>query len=102
MKKLAILAGIGAIGFASAAVAHDTETAFPSRGACEAASASMSNSEQDVLLQSFPEIFSSPGEVSSFLTKAWTCDVNPSDGQFYITDHIQEILDSRWFAQRNH
>jgi hypothetical protein len=62
----------------------------------------MSNFEQDILLAEFPDIFSSPGEVSSFLTKAWTCDLNASDGQYHITDHIQEILDSRWFARRNH
>ena len=102
MKKLWIIAGVGALTFANAAVAHDTETPFPSRGACEAASAQMSNAEQDFLLESFPDVFSSPGEVSSFLTRAWTCDRSSSDGQFYITDHIEEVLGSRWFDQRNH
>jgi len=102
MKKLALLAGLGAISLASAATAHDTETAYASRGACEAASAAMSNAEQDFLLESFPDVFSSPGEVSSFLTRAWTCDRSSSDGQYYITDHIDEILGSRWFDQRNH
>ena len=27
---------------------------------------------------------------------------NPSDGQFYITDHVEQTLGSDWFAQRNH
>lgn len=50
----------------------------------------------------FPGVFDTRGEVTSFLTKAWTCDRNPSDGQYYITDNRQEILDSAWFARRNH
>jgi hypothetical protein len=33
---------------------------------------------------------------------AWTCDLNSTDGEYYITNHIQEILDSQWFARRNH
>jgi len=101
MKKLSILAGIGATIVATAATAHDTTTAYPSRGACEAASAGMSNAEQDWLVATFPELFSSPGEASSFLTKAWTCD-RASDGNYYINDHIDEILGSRWFERRNH
>lgn len=100
MKSLKILMLVGATVVATSAVAHDTETAYSSRGACEAASASMSNDEQDWLLETFPEVFDTAGEVSSFLTRAWTCDRN--DGQYYITDHRQEILDSEWFQQRNH
>jgi hypothetical protein len=87
---------------ATAASAHDTTTAFPSRGACESASSAMSNNEKDWLVATFPDLFDTTGEAASFLTKAWTCDVNPSDGQYYITDHIQQILDSRWFDRRNH
>jgi hypothetical protein len=93
---------VGATVVATAAVAHDTETAFPSRGACEAASAGMSNSEQDWLVETFPQFFDTPGEASSFLTRAWTCDRNGSDGQYYITDHVADTLSSDWFQQRNH
>jgi hypothetical protein len=100
MKKFAILMLVGATVVPTAAVAHDTETAFSSRGACEAASAGMSIDEAGWLLETFPEVFGTAGEVSSFLTRAWTCDRN--DGQYYITDHRQEVLDSEWFAQRNH
>jgi hypothetical protein len=102
MRKFGLLIISAAAAWATAATAHDTQTAFSSRGACEAASASMSNAEQDWLLETFPEFFDTAGEASSFLTKAWTCDVNASNGQFYITDHIEEILGSRWFDRRNH
>lgn len=102
MRKLGLLAACGAAVLGTAAMAHDTATGFSSRGACESASASMSNAEQGWLLESFPEFFDTPGEASSFLTKAWTCDLNASNGQFYITDHIEEILGSRWFDRRNH
>jgi hypothetical protein len=102
MKKLSIIAIITAMTVATVARAHDTATAFPSRGACEAASAQMSNAEQDWLLETFPDLFSSPGEASSFLTKAWTCDRNSSDGQYYVTDHVEEVLGSAWYEHRNH
>lgn len=102
MKRLSIAAGLAVMSVATAAAAHDTTTGFASRGACEAASAGMSNAEQQWLLQTFPEVFDTAGEVSSFLTRAWTCDRNSSDGLYYITDHRQEVLDSDWFAQRNH
>jgi hypothetical protein len=100
MKKFGICMLVGIVAVATPAAAHDTETGYASRGACEAASAGMSNDEQDWLLQTFPEVFDTRGEVSSFLTRAWTCDRNESDGQYYITDHRQEILDSEWFQRR--
>src|SRR5689334_6348096 len=70
MKTLMLtLAGIAAL--ATRAAAHDTTTPFPTRGACEAASAAMSNDERDVVLASFPELFDNRGDVSSFLTRAF-------------------------------
>lgn len=101
MKTLSIFTGLASLVVATAAAAHDTATSYPSRGACESASAHMSNSEQDWLLETFPDLFSSPGEASSFLAKAWTCDRNAADGQFYITDHIEEVLASEWYQHRN-
>jgi hypothetical protein len=100
MSKLSILSGIAALTLATAAAAHDTTTGFPSRGACEAASAGMSNAENPWLLATFPDLFDTTGEAASFLTRAWTCDRNP-DGLFYITDHIEDVLASEWFAKRN-
>jgi hypothetical protein len=102
MNKLAIAAGIAAISLATAAAAHDTTTGYASRGACEAASAGMSNDEKGWLTATFPEFFDTTGEAASFLTRAWTCDRNQADGLYYITDHIEDVLASDWFAQRNH
>lgn len=102
MKKISLAIALASMTIPAASSAHDTETPFPSRGACESASAAMSNGEKDFLLEAFPDLFDTTGEAASFLTKAWTCDINASDGQYYITNHIEEILGSRWFEQRNH
>ena len=100
MKKM-IFALVAIAAFARPAAAHDTETPYPTRGACEAASAGMSIEERDFVLESFPDLFDSPGDVSSFLTRAFTCDRNPSDGQWYITDHIEQVLGSEWYTHRH-
>ena len=102
MSKLSIAAAIAALTIATTAAAHDTTTGFPSQGACESASAAMSKAENPWLLATFPDLFDTTGEAASFLTRAWTCDRNPSDGLYYITDHIEDVLASDWFAQRNH
>jgi hypothetical protein len=100
MKKFTILMLVGATVVPTAAVAHETDAAYATRGACEAASAEMSNSDRYWLADTFPNVFSSDGEVMSFLARAWTCDRN--DGQYYITDHRAEVLGSEWFQRRNH
>jgi hypothetical protein len=101
MKKTSLTIAAVAVGFATPAIAHDTTTAFPTRGACEAASAAMSNDENGWLVATFPEFFDTIGEASSFLARAWTCDRNSSDGQYYITDHVEDVLASDWYARRN-
>jgi len=101
MKRFAMILLAGALGVPTAATAHDTETPFPTRGACESASAAMSNEERDWVLTTFPDLFRSGGDVSSFLTKAFTCDRNSSDGQWYISDHIADVLDSDWYLHRH-
>lgn len=102
MTKLGMLMLVGSASIATAAIAHDTATPFPSRGACESASAGMSKDESGWLLDTFPQFFDTKGEVASFLTRAWTCDRNPADGQYYITDHVEQTLNSDWFQKRNH
>ena len=102
MKRFAMILLAGALGVPTAAMAHDTETPFPTRGACKSASAAMSNDENSWLLATFPDLFDTTGEAASFLTKAFTCDRNPSDGQYYITGHIEQVLGSEWFQRRNH
>jgi hypothetical protein len=101
MKIIATLIALGSLASVSAASAHDTTTPFPSRGACESASAGMSNAEKDWLLVAFPDLFDTAGEAASFLTRAWTCDLNQSDGQWYIVNHVDEVLGSEWFQRRN-
>ena len=101
MKRISMFIAVGSLAMSTAAAAHDTETPFPSRGACESASAAMSNAEKDWLLVAFPDLFDTTGEAASFLTRAWTCDQNSSDGQWYIVNHIDEILGSQWFQRRN-
>lgn len=101
MRKIAACLLIGALS-ATPAIAHDETAAFSSRGACEAASAEMSREDLPWLLETFPDLFDTTGEVNSFLTKAWTCDRNASDGQFYIINHIEEVLGSRWYDRRTH
>jgi hypothetical protein len=102
MNKHWTLAGLVLAGISTAAAAHDTTTGYASRGGCEAASAAMSKADAPWLLAAFPDLFDTTGEAASFLTRAWTCDRNPSDGLYYITDHIEDVLGSDWFAQRNH
>ena len=102
MRKLTLLAGWAAVTLATGAAAHDTTIAYSTRGGCEASSAAQSNAEKDWLLGTFPQFFSTEGDVSSFLPRAWTCDRNPSDGQFYLTDHVADTLGSDWFQQRKH
>ena len=102
MTKFAIPLFVAAAVMATAAAAHDTSTGYPTRGACESASAAMSNDERDWLVDTFPQFFDTAGGASSFLARAWTCDRNAADGQVYITDHRLEILNSEWFQRRNH
>ena len=104
MKNVRFLLLVGAVAVASPAVGNhilNADTPYPTRGACESASAQLSAEDRYWLGDAFPEVFSSDGEVESFLTKAFTCERH-SDGQYYITDHRQEVLDSQWFARRNH
>lgn len=103
MTKLLIAAAFGALAIAAPAAAHHVEnldTPYPSRGACEAASAELSADDHEFLLVIGPDLFDSVGDAASFLTRAFTCEVDQSDGQWYITDHRVEVLDSDWFGKK--
>ncbi len=100
MKKVLALLVIGTVAVASPAAANhpgSTDIPFDSRGACEVQRNSLSN-DDDWLADEFPELFSSEGEVRSFLNRAFKCELN--GGQWYITDHRLEVLDSDWFLRR--
>jgi len=92
-----------AVGLALVAVpaaAHHVEyldTPYASRGECEAQRAALSN-DDDFLIDQFPALFSSEGEVRSFLNRAFTCE--RVGGDWYITDHRVEVLASEWFVRR--
>jgi hypothetical protein len=103
MNKLSILAGLAAIGLTSPVAAEHIfhlDTPFATRGACEVERNALSN-DDDALLESFPELFSSPGEVRSFLNMAFKCERNGNDSQWYIVDYRGDVLDSDWFLRRN-
>jgi hypothetical protein len=102
MTKLFIPLALGALALGAPAAANHVlhlDDPFSSRGACEAERQELSNTD-DFLIDVFPELFSSEGEVRSFLNKAFTCELHPDDGQWYITDHRTDVLDSDWFKRR--
>ena len=101
MTKLLIAAAAGLFVVASPATANHVShlnDPFVSRGACEAETQELSNTD-DFLLEVFPNLFSSEGELRSFLNRAFTCEQR-SDS-WYITDHRAEVLGSDWFQRRN-
>lgn len=100
MAKLLFVMAAGAVLAAAPAAAHDTETGFPTRGACEAVSAQTSNAEMERVLSENPQFFSSVGEVRSFLTRAWQCELDESDDLWYIVDYRRQTLGSDWFRRR--
>jgi hypothetical protein len=102
MKKLSIIAAFGAVAMASPAVAHHVDhlnDPFDSRGACEAETQALSNTD-DFLLDVFPDLFATEGELRSFLNRAFTCELRGDS--WYITDHRAEVLGSDWFLRRKH
>jgi len=102
MAKFLILVAAGLFVIASPVVAHHVEhlgDTFDSLGACEVERNQLSN-DDDWLLDAFPAVFSSEGEVRSFLNKAFPCEQN-ADGQWHMVDQRQQVLDSTWFQRRN-
>ena len=72
---------------------------FDSAAECTVASAQLSN-DDDFLLDAFPELFGNPGELRSFLARAFTCEQTRGDGKWYIVDHGAELIASEWFQRR--
>ena len=100
IKRLAILA-VGALLVGAPAAANHifNPGPYPTYSDCQVESAKLSNEDMETLLDRFPDLFSSPGEARSFLTRAFTCESAP-DGQWYIVDYRQEVIDSDWFQRR--
>jgi hypothetical protein len=53
-----------------------------------------------MLLDRFPGFFSSQGEVASFLTRAFPCELNESDGKWYIQSQFGQVLHTEWYLRR--
>jgi hypothetical protein len=102
MKKILLAAAFAAVSTGSPVAAHHVDhlnDAFASRGACEVEKNALSNTD-DWLMDAFPDIFSSEGEVRSFLNRAFPCELNPTDGQWYMIDKRLEVLSSDWMQRR--
>jgi hypothetical protein len=105
MKTVVILAaGIAAMAAAAPASAHHLEnlnTPYASRGECESTVAHFNQDDVDMLLERFPTFFDTQGDVESFLTRAFPCELNSGDGQWYIQNDLAATLASDWYQHRN-
>ena len=95
----AVGAGLFAATPAAASHRFNLNVPFDSYGQCRQASAQLSN-DDDFLADMFPDLFSSPGELRSFLARAFACESNRGDDKWYIIDNGPELLASEWFQRR--
>jgi hypothetical protein len=103
MARLLISVAIGALAIAAPVAAHHVEyldVPFDSKGECEAFSAQLRNDDRDYLEQLNPQVFQNAGDVNSFLSRAFTCELSDADGEWYITDHRLDVINSEWFQRR--
>lgn len=104
MKKILILAaaltGIPAATPASAHHLQNLQTPYANRGACESAVAEFNQDDWEMLLEAWPDYFSSQGEIASFLARAFPCEQSHSDGEWYIQNRFGQVLQSDWYLRR--
>ena len=102
MKIFPATVALGALVTASPAAANHifTPTAFASYGECESANATLSNEDAERQFPLRPDLFSSLGEARSFMTRAFSCEYDPDDDSWYLTDHRREVIASDWFQRR--
>ena len=104
MKSVLVHATVAAMLTATPAAAghlNNLTTPYGSRGECESAVADFNSDDRAGLLARFPQFFNSNGDVASFLTRAFRCELNPDDDQWYIEDHRAEVLSSDWYQHRH-
>lgn len=102
MRKV-LLCALGISAFTSTAHAghlDNLDTPYASRGACESAVAGFNSDVRSDLLTAFPNFFDSNGDVSSFLTRAFSCEL-ADDENWYISDNRFEVLTSDWYTRRH-
>jgi hypothetical protein len=87
MKKLSFAIALASIAIATGAAAHDTVTPHESRGDCESALAHINTEDRGWLAATFPQLFSSKGDVQKYLHDNFKCELNDDDGYWYIVDH---------------
>lgn len=105
MRKLLIIAAaaVAVTGPAPASAHHlqNLGTPYPTRGACEAAVADFNSDDWDMLLDMWPDFFTSQGDVASFLTRAFPCEISAQDGQWHIQSQFVQVLNSDWYTRRH-
>ena len=77
-----------------------TPTPFASYGECQSVNVQLSDEDAERQFALRPDRFSSLGEARSFMTRAFSCEYNPDDDSWYLTDHRREVLESEWFQRR--
>lgn len=102
MKNLPFTLALGMLAVATPAAANHifTPTPFPTYGECESENATLSNDDAERQFELRPDLFSSLGEARSFMTRAFSCELDPEDGNWYLMDHRREVIDSDWFQRR--
>lgn len=102
MKSVLVLAGLAALATGTPASAQhlaNLNTPYPTRGDCESAMASFNDDVRDRLVAFFPNLFATEGQAASFITRAFTCELNASNDHWYITDRRAEVTASDWFQR---
>ncbi len=102
MNKLVLIASLGCMLTAVPATANHifTATPFPTRGECKSENARLSNADAERQFPMRPDLFTSLGEARSFMTRAFSCELNAQDGHWYLADHRRDVIGSEWFERR--
>lgn len=103
MRLLLPLVALGAACSATPALADhilNLNVPYETRGDCESAVAQFATTDRESVLERFPNFFNRNGDVASFLTRAFPCEYNPSDQNWYIKDRRGVVLGSEWFLKK--
>ena len=100
-EEEAVILALGLLMAATPAAANHifTPSAFATYGECESENARLSNDDAERQFPLRPDHFSSMGEARSFMTRAFSCEYDPDDDSWYLTDHRLEVINSEWFQR---